>query len=333
MLAAGLEVWFDQSELRGGDAWDASIRAKIKDCALFMPIISANTESRSEGYFRLEWKLAVDRSHLMADDQAFLLPVVIDETPEATARVPDGFRVRQWMRLPGGAPTPEFVAQVRRLLGAESAAAARDKPDRGASATRIMATPSFPKSLVAGLGAAAFALAGLIAYHYVAKEPAAVATSASIAKPDSAPAVENPLPNSVAVLAFANLSGDKDNEYFSDGVSEELPHRSAEDSGVHVAARLSSFSFKGTNATTPEIGRKLGVQPPDRRERAQIGAKRAHHGAVEPRGQRRAALVRWLHARAERRVRDAKRARANDRRAVARAPRRHGQRVRESADP
>ena len=259
LLAAGLEVWFDQSELRGGDAWDASIRTKIKDCALFMPIISANTESRGEGYFRLEWKLAVDRSHLMADDQAFLLPVVIDETAEATARVPDGFRVRQWMRLPGAVPTPEFVAQVRRLLGAERAVAARDKPDRGASATRVMARPSYPKGLVAGLGAAAFALLALIAYHYVAKDHAAVATSAPTAKPDSTPAVANPQPNSVAVLAFANLSGDKDNEYFSDGVSEELLTVLQKIPGLHVAARLSSFSFKGTNATTPEIGRKLGV--------------------------------------------------------------------------
>ena len=43
LRAAGLEVWFDQNELRGGDAWDASIRKQIRDCALFVPIISANT--------------------------------------------------------------------------------------------------------------------------------------------------------------------------------------------------------------------------------------------------------------------------------------------------
>ena len=61
LRAAGLEVWFDQSELRGGDAWDASIRKQIKDCSLFVPIISSNTQEREEGYFRLEWKLAVDR--------------------------------------------------------------------------------------------------------------------------------------------------------------------------------------------------------------------------------------------------------------------------------
>jgi hypothetical protein len=65
---AGLEVWIDQSELRSGDAWDASIRRQIRECALFIPLISSNTNARSEGYFRLEWKLAVDRTHLMADD-------------------------------------------------------------------------------------------------------------------------------------------------------------------------------------------------------------------------------------------------------------------------
>ena len=63
-VGCGIEVWFDQSALRGGDAWDASIRRQIRDCALFVPVISANTQAREEGYFRLEWKLAVDRSHL-----------------------------------------------------------------------------------------------------------------------------------------------------------------------------------------------------------------------------------------------------------------------------
>jgi TIR domain len=46
LRAAGVEVWFDQSELRGGDAWDAAIRQQIKACALFIPIISKNTHAR-----------------------------------------------------------------------------------------------------------------------------------------------------------------------------------------------------------------------------------------------------------------------------------------------
>ena len=44
--ASGVEVWFDQSELRGADAWDLKIHQQVHDCALFLPIISANTPSR-----------------------------------------------------------------------------------------------------------------------------------------------------------------------------------------------------------------------------------------------------------------------------------------------
>jgi TolB-like protein len=116
LRAAGIEVWFDQSELRGGDAWDQAIRKQIKECALFIPLISANTNVRSEGYFRREWNLAVNRMLDMAEDEPFLVPVVVDDTPEAVARVPDRFRERQWTRLPGGRAPPEFAERVTRLF-------------------------------------------------------------------------------------------------------------------------------------------------------------------------------------------------------------------------
>jgi hypothetical protein len=112
LRAAGIEVWFDQSELRGGDVWDQSIRKQIKTCALFIPVISHATHDRREGYFRLEWKLAVDRSHLMDAEMAFLLPVVIDDTRDDDERVPERFREVQWTRLPGGDATPTFVERV-----------------------------------------------------------------------------------------------------------------------------------------------------------------------------------------------------------------------------
>src|SRR6516165_12235058 len=107
--AAGIEVWFDRSELRGGDVWDQTIRKQIKTCVLFIPVISKHTHDRDEGYFRLEWKLAVDRSYLMTADKAFLLPVVIDDTREDDERVPDKFRDLHWARLPGGDTPPAFV--------------------------------------------------------------------------------------------------------------------------------------------------------------------------------------------------------------------------------
>jgi hypothetical protein len=121
LRAAGVEVWFDQSELRGGDAWDQKIRRQIKECALFVPVISANTQSRPEGYFRREWRMAIDRSHDMDDDMPFLLPVVVDDTPDAGARVPERFRERQWTRLSGGETTAAFAERVKRLLGGDVA--------------------------------------------------------------------------------------------------------------------------------------------------------------------------------------------------------------------
>ena len=57
----------------------------------------------------------------MAHDAAFLLPVVIDETREADARVPEEFFRAQWTRLPGGETPPAFARRVRQLLGVESA--------------------------------------------------------------------------------------------------------------------------------------------------------------------------------------------------------------------
>jgi len=213
LRAVGLDVWFDQSELRGGEAWDASIRRQIKECALFVPVISANTQARVEGYFRREWNLAAGRTLDMADDQAFLLPVVIDATLEVSARVPEKFREVQWTRLPAGAAAGAFAERVRRLLSGDLAVAMPATPPRAA--------PS-PTSTAAG--------------------PSAI--------PDSP---------SIAVLPFVNMSRDEENEYFADGLSEELLNVLAKIRGLRVAARSSAFSFKGKGATVAEVGRALNV--------------------------------------------------------------------------
>jgi len=115
LTSFGLDVWLDQSELGGGDAWDQKIRRQIRECDYFMPIISARTEARLEGYFRREWRLAVERTLDMADDHLFLLPLVIDDTIEARARVPEKFLTVQWLRLPEGRPTPALESLCRRL--------------------------------------------------------------------------------------------------------------------------------------------------------------------------------------------------------------------------
>ena len=122
LRAAGVEVWLDKSELRGGDAWDAQIKKQIHECALFLPVISAHTNARIEGYFRREWNLATRRLLDMAHDAAFLVPVAIDETREVDARVPEEFLRAHWTRLPGGETPPAFAQRVRQLLGGDGAA-------------------------------------------------------------------------------------------------------------------------------------------------------------------------------------------------------------------
>jgi hypothetical protein len=114
--AAGIDVWFDQRHLEGGDDFDQQIKRNIRACSLFIPVISANTQARHEGYFRLEWSLAAERAKLIAETIPFILPVAIDPVPENEALVPERFLQVQWTRLPGGAPTPEFTERMVRLI-------------------------------------------------------------------------------------------------------------------------------------------------------------------------------------------------------------------------
>ncbi len=116
MAAGGIDVWYDENELGGGDAWDRKIRRQIRECDYFMALISARTEARHEGYFRREWRLAVERALDMADDHTFILPVALDDTAESTARVPEKFHEVQWLRVPGGQATPALATLCRKLI-------------------------------------------------------------------------------------------------------------------------------------------------------------------------------------------------------------------------
>jgi len=146
--ALGLEAWYDESALDGGDVWDQKIRRQIRECDFFMPVISAQTEARSEGYFRREWRLAVERTLDMADDHIFLLPIVIDDTAEVGARVPERFLAVQWMWMPGGKPTPAFEALCRRLSSGQTSGVQPPKKGRDAAATTASSARTTPAAVV-----------------------------------------------------------------------------------------------------------------------------------------------------------------------------------------
>jgi TolB-like protein/tRNA A-37 threonylcarbamoyl transferase component Bud32 len=70
----------------------------------------------------------------------------------------------------------------------------------------------------------------------------------------------NPPEKSIAVLPFLDLSQAMDQEYFCDGISEEILHALSKVDGLHVVGRTSSFSFKGSGADASAIGKKLNVE-------------------------------------------------------------------------
>jgi TolB-like protein/Tfp pilus assembly protein PilF len=232
LRGAGIKVFFDQRELRGGEAWDQRIRHEIHDCELFVPLISVNTASRREGYFRLEWDLADQRTHMLARNRAFILPVCLDATPDRAADVPESFQRVQWTRLPGGQTPPEFVRRIEQLLSGKEVPTTVPS-DRGRRSSR-------PAWL-----AVAIAVAVVAAYCLIERP--------WIARPSP------PAARSIAVLPFVNMSGDQGQQYFSDGMSEDLIVALSQFLGLKVIGHTSSFQFRDSKEDSRNIGAKLGV--------------------------------------------------------------------------
>ena len=259
LRSVGVEVWLDQSELRGGDTWDSQIKKQIHDCALFIPVISAHTNARTEGYFRREWNLAARRLLDMAHDSAFLVPVVIDETREANARVPEEFLRAHWTRLPGGETPPAFAHRVRQLL--------ETRGDAAGSSQTLAKTGSVPgadynrvrikrQARIAAIALAAVAAALAIGWGVRQWE----------ARDDAKPSEELPLATtelparSVAVLAFENRGGSEGSGVLAEGIPETILHQLGLLPGLTVIARGSSFAFRDGGEDLRVIGRKLNVR-------------------------------------------------------------------------
>jgi len=114
---AGVDVFFDRKDLQLGNDWEARLRRGIRECSLFVPVISRQTLAPGRRFFRIEWNLAVEEAKMasFSDEDAFLLPVVIDDLTTQEADVPEKFRSIQWQSLHEGQPTPEFVSRVQQL--------------------------------------------------------------------------------------------------------------------------------------------------------------------------------------------------------------------------
>ena len=249
--------------------WDQKIQRQIKDCALFIPIISYTTDERHEGYFRLEWKLAVERMRLLSDRVAFLLPVVIDDTSDREADVPDAFRHVQWTRLPQGEAPSVFMERINGLLGSASVRVEPTRPTGtpAAASAPVTSSPIASKApgklspmsigLIAAL-AAAIAIIGWEQFKGAKPNvPAATVATSTPNAPTTNAATSTE--QSIAVLPFVNESSDKEQEYFADGLTETMIDLLSKVPDLHVAARTSSFYFKSKSEKLPTIAREFNV--------------------------------------------------------------------------
>jgi hypothetical protein len=116
--AAGITTWFDFDRLEVGDDYDRKIQRNIARCSYFIPVVSATTQRRLEGYFRREWSYAIDRVRNMADGALFILPVTIDGTSAAEALVPDKFKALHFTHLPGGKVQADFAQRLTDFMQA-----------------------------------------------------------------------------------------------------------------------------------------------------------------------------------------------------------------------
>ena len=110
--AAGITTWFDMDRLEAGDDYDRKIQRNIARCSYFIPVVSAATQRRLEGYFRREWSYAIDRVRNMADGALFILPVTVDGTIAGDALVPDKIKALHFSHLPGGVVNAEFAQRL-----------------------------------------------------------------------------------------------------------------------------------------------------------------------------------------------------------------------------
>jgi len=112
-------AWFDKSELKPGDDWEQKIRSTVNGCYLFLPLVSANTETREEGFFREEWTLASERARRI-QGRKFIVPVVVDRDYDGNASrfqlVPEGFLTTHFGHAPDGALSDELRTELTRLI-------------------------------------------------------------------------------------------------------------------------------------------------------------------------------------------------------------------------
>jgi TolB-like protein/Tfp pilus assembly protein PilF len=260
LRAEGVEAWYD-AQVGAGQDWRISTAKALQASRIFVLLFSSNAAQSTD--IAKELAAAVFEKKL-------IIPVRLEDI------APDGaflyeLASRNWVNA--YEDTEAKLAQLAKSLAHLVRTGARDesvlpfeRADGGghtpaAAARKSMRTPA----IIAAAAVLVIAVSGIGAWLlWRSLQPAAPgtaqATSQDLAqKAQSATPVFSPPAHSVAVLPFVNMSGDPKEDYFSDGISEELLNALSRLNDLQVVARTSSFSFKGKDVDVATIAHKLNV--------------------------------------------------------------------------
>jgi TolB-like protein len=243
----GLACWIAPRDVRPGDFYADAIVNAINASPVLVLVLSKNS---------------VDSAHVLREVErasAKRRPIIafrVDTTP-----LPTGLEyflsASQWIDASGGTPERAFPKLIDALHERIKSTPNADFAPRLAVPQPVKGRPN--RSAIALIVVVAGALAYLLADKlWLSKKFTPQQPTASVASAITPAAASIP-EKSIAVLPFTDLSEKKDQEYFSDGLSEDLIDVLTKVPELHVPARASSFYFKGQHTTIADIAKALGV--------------------------------------------------------------------------
>jgi serine/threonine-protein kinase len=243
--SAGVTCWIAPRDVTPGEFYAESIVHAIDSTKVIVLVLSKNAAESQHVLSEVE--RARSRRHAVVSLRIDLAPL--------PAGLEYFLNTSQWL----DASTTGVDRALPRLVDAvkkawtQPSAGARVNPNPPVTAR----TNQIPRRMLVTLTAVITAALGYfvvdkfwVSNHIAPQKPSATTTAA--------PSVTTP-PHSIAVLPFVNMSGDPKQDYFSDGLSEELLNALASIPGLQVAARTSSFSFKDKGMDVASIARRLNV--------------------------------------------------------------------------
>jgi TolB-like protein len=278
--AAGFPCWIAPRDVRAGEPYAAAIVEAINACRMVVLILTKNAiESphvlreveRASSKKRSILSIRLDGAELPPELEYFLsanhwLDAASGNIDSVLPALIESVRGRD-----GGSAARAATVSYAPAAHAAGALAAAAHSSAGATAAAGSTTGRKRNWALVAIGAVvAVALVYLVvdkiwrsrntATVITASASSAAATAGdAAAKSAGAAAAFTPPPHSIAVLPFVNMSGDPKQDYFSDGLSEELLNSLASIRDLRVAARTSSFFFKGKDVDLSDVARKLNV--------------------------------------------------------------------------